>query len=174
MEGQAANAARKMCGLRIEKYCSGAESKAGIYLAGQGWMFSDDNIWRVVFSGCNLCDSLVPSARHLMNETLVVIAIVAAAICWVALAAMPVGIARKRRHPQENSITILAIGGIFIPVLWFVALAWAVSGGTEPRKRVNSVDRPSGYPGGKRLDFDQKFQPDTREEDQIFGADDGD
>lgn len=104
-----------------------------------------------------------------MNGTLLTIIVIMAVAMWISLVVLPIRIARKRHHPQENAVVILAIAGLFIPILWIIALAWAVSGGSDPRAAIRPVKRPEGYAGAIKMDFDQRFNPSNREEDEIFG-----
>ena len=53
----------------------------------------------------------------------------------IGLAMLPGKIARKRNHPQQEAINVLAWAGLLLSfgVLWIIALAWAY---TRPLQRL--------------------------------------
>ena len=79
--------------------------------------------------------------------SLIVIAILLAAVIWlvVFLGNVPGDIARKRNHPQSEAISALGwIGLITMGVGWFVAMVWAYykPDASDPglQKRVDEME----------------------------------
>lgn len=104
-----------------------------------------------------------------MNGSNVALLIFALSL-WLACGLLPGVIARRRNHRNARGVWGMSILGLFIPVLWLVALIWAIIGEAAPRPVIGTqkqmARRPQGYVGSKRLDYDPDF--DDRNADEVL------
>jgi hypothetical protein len=65
------------------------------------------------------------------QQTLFVIFL--ACVAFVAMFALPVYVAGKRRHRESNAIFTCTMLSVIFPPLWLVAMIWACTSNVRPR-----------------------------------------